>query len=414
MGAIPVWASGKQFLVCGVETTPGTFSAGPFATLIVDEFKPVDAPVWLDDKGWRGSPTTLYGRQEGVVKTSFSLKGSCFVDTLGYLLRNMYGDVTYTGGVNSGAPTTTTSNITAGQTTAFTVSSGTGISIGTVLAIGSGATLELITATTGTTGTSVVPAGPFVYAHASGATVQVVTGPFSSTFANLTSGTAQPNTLSLAHFLGPTATTMARVYTGACLSDISFTINPETSFVTFDAKGVCWPSQPDLSTPTPNPTSVAPIAAWRAVLGVGGVASGGTQIKYMGDCTVDVKRKLDVIFTGQNSQNPYVITRGELDCSGKLNFVAVPDESQFLNMLNNSQPQLQLLIDNGQAGVNHGLIQFDSQITAYKDFVPDTGKSVVGYTGGFDAIANTTNIGASGGYSPGKLTLLNNVSPQSY
>ena len=413
MPATVVYPSGRQFLMLGKETTPGTPVTGT-NTLVVEEFKPADKPVWLDDKGWRGSMAEVYGRQEGVIKTEFSMKGACFVDTLPFLLSNILGDITYTGGTNVGSSTTTTSNIAVGQTTAFTVTSATGISVGTVLAVGTGATLELITAATGTTGLNVVPAAGFVFAHSSGATVQPVTGPFSNAFSLLNTGSAQPSTLTLIHYLGPTATTSARAYPGACLSELNLTYNAETMLFTFDAKGSSWPSVPAAALPTPNPTAITPIASWRAILGIGGPASGGTLLKYVADGAINIKRQLDIVFTAQNQQVPYDIVRGTLGIAGKLNFVAVPDESQLLNMLNNSQPQLQVIVDNGQSGTAHGLIQFDAQQAAYMDFIPETGKAAVGYTGAFDAIANTTNAGVSAGYSPGKVTVLNNVSPQSY
>src|SRR5690348_5453636 len=102
-----VFPSGRQFLVGGKETVaPGTPATGSFFTLVVEEFKPRDVPVWLDDKGLRASMVELYGSQEGVIKTDFTMKGACFTDTLPYLLSNAMGDIAYTGGTNVGSPTT--------------------------------------------------------------------------------------------------------------------------------------------------------------------------------------------------------------------------------------------------------------------------------------------------------------------
>lgn len=407
-----VFPSGRQFLVLGKEASQGT-AATPTATLVVEEFKPADKPVWLDDKGWRGSMTDLYGRQEGVVKTDFTAKGACFVDTLPWLLSNIMGDIAYTGGTNVGSSTTTTGALTAGVTTVIPVTAATGIATGTVLAIDTAAALELVTVAS-VAGLNVTINAPVAKGHLSGVTVQPVTGPFSNTFSLLNTGSAQPSTHTMIHYLGPTATVAARAYAGVCLEELNLKWNAETMLFEFDIKGSCWPSLPAAALPTPNPTAITPVASWRALLGVGGPASGGTQIKYMSDGEMNLKRQLDVVYTAQGTQNPYVIVRGMLSVSGKLNFVAVPDESQLLNMLNNSQPQLQVLIDNGQASTAHGLFQMDCQQAAYKDFIPETGKAAVGYTGAFDAVANTTNAGISAGYSPAKVTVLNNVSPQSY
>lgn len=413
MAGPTVFPSGKQFLVLGKETTPGT-PVTPTATLVVEEFKPRDVPVWLDDKGWRSSMGELYGSQEGVIKTDFTMKGSCFPDTLPYLLANAMGDIAYSGGTNVGSSTTTSTTLTAGVTTTFTVASGTGITIGTVLAIDTAGLLELVTCITGTTGTTVVIAAPVAKSHSGTVTVQPVSGPFNNAFSLLNTASAQPSTLTLIHYLGPTATVAARAYSGACLSEVNLHWNAETMLFNFDAKGSAWPSAPAAALPTPNPTAITPVASWRAVLGIGGPASGGTLIKYCSDGEINIKRQLDVVYTAQGSQNPYAIVRGTLGVAGKLNFVAAPDESQYLNMLNNSQPQLQLLIDNGQPSTAHASFQVDCQLARYKDFVPETGKVAVGYSGSWDGIANTTNAGISAGYSPAKVTVLNNVSPQSY
>lgn len=407
-----VFPSGRQFLVLAKETTAGTPVAGT-ATLVVEEFKPQDKPNWLDDKGWRGSMGELYGRQAGVVKTDFTAKGACFVDTLPWLLSNIFGDNAYTGGTNTGSPTTTTGILTAGVTAVIPVTSATGIVGGTVLAIDTAGLLELVTVLS-VAALNVTITAPVAKGHASGVAVQPVTGPFSNAFSLLNTGSAQPSTLTFTHYLGPTASTQARSYSGACLSELNLKWNAETMLFEWDAKGSCWPSTAAAVLPTPNPTAITPVASWRTLLGIAGPASGGTQIKYCADGEVNIKRQLDVVFTGQGSQNPFVIVRGTLGVAGKLNFVAVPDEGQFLHMLNNDQPQLQLLIDNGLSSAAHGLFQIDCNQAAYKDFVPETGKAAVGYQGAFDAIDNTTNAGISLGYSPAKVTVLNNVAPQTY
>lgn len=412
MAATVVYPSGRQFVTLGREVTPGTPVAGT-ATMIVEEFKPADKPVWLDDKGWRGSMAEIYGRQEGVIKTEFSMKGACFLDTLPFLLSNIFGDISYTGGTTTGSPTTTTGILTAGTTAVIPVTSATGITTGVVLAIDTAGLLELVTVLS-VASLNVTITAPVTKTHASGVAVQPVTGPFSNAFSLLNTGSAQPSTMTLTHYLGPTATTQARAYPGACLSELNLTFNAETMLFTYDAKGNSWPSVPAAALPTPNPTAIAPIASWRALLGIGGPATGGTLLKYISDGAINIKRQLDVVFTAANQQVPYDIVRGTLGVAGKLNFVAVPDESQLLNMLNNTQPQLQLVLDNGQASTAHGIIQVDCQSAAYMDFIPETGKAAVGYAGGFDAIANTTNAGSSAGYSPAKVTVLNNVAPQSY
>ena len=409
---VNTFASAKQFVLVGKETQQGTAVAGT-ATIPVEKFDPEDKPVWLDDKALRGSMVESYGRQEGVIKTDFSMSGPVFGDTLGWLLGNLLGDVLYGGGTNVGSSTTTSTTLTAGTTTTFTVASGTGITVGTVLAIGTGPTLENVTCITGTSGTTVVIAAPPVFTHTGTTTVQPVSAAFTSAFSTLNSGQGQPTSHTFTHFQGPVATVGARVYPGACLSEVTLKWNAETQLLTYDAKGSSWPSAPASSTPTSAPSTVTPIPSWRGQLGIGGPATGGTLVKTVTDGEVSIKRALEPVWTTQNSQNPYVIQRGAVSVAGKLAFIAA-DETPYTTMINNTQPQLQLLIGNGAAGASLVQMQIDCQQAAYETAKPNFGKAAVAYDTTFAAVANTTNGGVSAGYSPVKVTLTNAVAAQTY
>jgi hypothetical protein len=167
------------------------------------------------------------------------------------------------------------------------------------------------------------------------------------------------------------------------------------------------------STPTASYTAVTPIASWRSLLGIAGPASGGTQVKTITDGEIAIKRKLLPLYTGQGSQNPYIIQRGSVGIDGKLNFIAA-DESPYLAMLANTQPQLQWLLDNGVVGVGQNRLTLDSQLAAYTATKYDAGKEAVMYQVDWSGIGNTTNAGGSGGYSPGKLTVINAVPGGTY
>ncbi|MFD2421673.1 phage tail tube protein [Amycolatopsis pigmentata] len=412
MPTATTFSSYKQFVGVAKETQQGQ-AVAPTATIPVEKFDPEDKPIWLDDKALRGSMVESYGRQQGVIKTDFSMSGPVFGDTLGWLLGNLLGDVAYTGGTNAGSSTTTSTTLVAGTTTTFTVASGTGITTGTVLAIGTGGTLELVTCITGTTGTTVVIASPVVYGHTGTTTVQPVTAPFVSAFSTLNSGAGQPTSHTFTHFQGPVATVGARTYAGACLSEVTLKWNAETQLLMFDAKGSAWPSAPAATTPTSAPSTVTPLASWRGQLGIGGPASGGTLVKTVTDGEIVLKRALEVAFTTQNVQTPYIIQRGAVSATGKLNFIAA-DETPYTTMLANTQPQFQFVIGNGAAGANLVQVQVDVQQAAYETAKPNFGKAAVAYDATFMAEANTTNAGVSGGYSPGKVTLTNAVAPQSY
>jgi len=330
------FTSAKQFVGVAKETFQGTPLASTF-TLLVEKFTPEDKPVWLDDHAMRGSMVDNYGRQQGVIKTDFSMSGPAFGDGLGFLLANILGDLTTTG----------------------------------------------------------------------------ASAPFTHAFSLLNSGQGQPISHTLSHYQGPVASVGTRQYPGSCLSDLTLKWNAESQLLTFDAKGMSWPSVIPGATPTSSPTTVAPVPSWRGSLGIGGPASGGTLIKTITEGEISIKRELEPVFTTQGVQTPYIIQRGAVSVGVKLKFVAA-DESPYLAMIGNTQPQLQFVLDNGIAGAGQITFQVDIQKAAYKSAKYEAGKAAVAYDIDADAIANTTNAGASGGFSPVKVTLTNAITSGTY
>lgn len=336
MPTATTFSSYKQFVGVAKETSQGT-PVPMTATIPIEKFDPEDKPVWLDDHALRGSMVKSYGRQQGVIKTDFSMSGPVFGDTLGWLLGNILGDLTTTG----------------------------------------------------------------------------ASAPFTHAFSTLNSAQGQPTSHTFTHFQGTPASFGARYYAGACLSEVTLKWNAETELLMYDAKGSAWPSAITAATPTSAPSTVTPIGSWRGQLGIGGPATGGTLIKTVTDGEIVIKRALEVVFTTQLAQVPYIIQRGEVEASGKLNFIAA-DESPYLAMINNTQPQFQLIVGNGVSGAGQVQMQVDCQNAAYATSKYDPGKAAVMYQVGWDAIANTTNAGTSGGYSPAKVTLTNAIAAGIY
>lgn len=239
--------------------------------------------------------------------------------------------------------------------------------------------------------------------------------PFSHAISLLNSGTAQPGTLTITDWQGPAATNFARQYTGSVVSELTLTGNAETELIMLEAKGVGWASNIAAAAPTAAPTTALPLAGWRAQIGIGGPASGGTLDLTIGEWELKISRKIKQIFTAQNSQNPYISQRGALSASMKLTFAAPGTETNsVLNFLNNSQPQLQILASNGGAGATLLTMQIDTQIGAFDTMKIERGNEAVGFTGTVKPMANTTNAGASGGYSPVKVTLQNALPAATY
>ena len=229
------------------------------------------------------------------------------------------------------------------------------------------------------------------------------TPPYSHALSLLNTGTAQPGTLTITDWQGLPATTLARQYAGSVLSELTISGSVENELVQIEGKGTGWASIIAAAAPTSAPTTALPMAAWRSTVNIGGSADA-----TIGDWEIKISRKIKPYFTAQNSQNPYVIQRGALSLIGKLTF-AVPatEANAYLAYINNTQPAITIAISNGGSGA--GLLSFSAQMSvcAFDSSKIDRGAEAVGYATTFVPVGNTTDVGASGGYSPCKITIQN-------
>jgi len=238
--------------------------------------------------------------------------------------------------------------------------------------------------------------------------------PFTHAFSLLNSGTGQPTTLTIVHQNLLSPTTGQRYYSGAALSELTLKGNADSEFVTVEGKGMCWPSAAVPTTAVaPSFTAVTPIPFWKFAVGLGGPASGGTQTKKVREWSMTITRALRVENTAQNSQNPFIIQRGMVGMAGSITFTVPSDETELNYLLNNTQPVFQLLGTQGAAAALTSL-QVDHQICAFDTEKLKLDEEAIGYDATYVAIANTTNAGASGGYSPGKITIQNAVALATY
>lgn len=99
----------KSVLGVGVEplATPGVYTA-PTVYIPVHTITPKDTVTQLIDKGWRGSSVDAYDVVAGMITGAVDFDGDVYLDTIGYLLCAMLGDITETG---SSAPYTHTFNL---------------------------------------------------------------------------------------------------------------------------------------------------------------------------------------------------------------------------------------------------------------------------------------------------------------
>lgn len=407
---ITTYTSNRQFLGIATEVTQGTAVTPATATIPFTKFDPEDKPVWLDDKALRGSMADLFSKTQGVIKTDFSLSGPVYGDSLPYLLANVFGDNSTAG--TAGAATTTTGTNSAGSTT-LTVTSGAGIANTNVINVGTGATAEIVKVSAGGGTATLTLTTPLRYTHIAAEAVSLASSPYTRVYSLLNSGNGQPVSHTFIHYQGPPASTNARVYAGACLAELNLKYNAESNLFEYDAKGSCYPSTIAGVLPVSSPSTVQPVAPWRGVLGIAGPASGGTKVVTITDGEFNFKRVIEPMFTVQGSQSPYFIQRGPLSVTGKMSFVAA-DETPYLNMIQNTQPQLQFVLDNGLGGASDIKVQVDLQKAAFTTAKYNPGKAAVRYDVTFEGVANATNVGGSGGLGPATVSVINAVDLTQY
>lgn len=359
--------------------------------------------VKLADQSWRGSMVETVGMQNGPQSAGIAIEGDAFPATIPYFLAGMLGDIAYTGGTTTGTPTTTTTTLTAGVTTTFTVASGTGITVGTVLALDTSTLLELVTCITGTTGTTVIISQPVAKTHSGTVAVQPVTAPFTDTIALLNSGSGQPTSYSITD----SDSLSTRIYASTRWSDLSLTYDA-SKLLTYSATGLSWATQNTTSAPVPSYDSLPPAPAWACAASYGGSSNATVQ-----SAELSFKRSgCECIFTLQNTQNPYEVHVGPITLDTKLTVVAA-DETFLTDYLANTSKVLTLDLTTGASAT---LIDIKVQMSAHniQSVKKSKGKSYIEFDTGGIAIGNTTDIGLSGGYSPCLVTCKNAAVPGSF
>ena len=230
------------------------------------------------------------------------------------------------------------------------------------------------------------------------------TAPFSHAISTKNSGDFQPGSKSITDFYG-IAGTNSRQFTGAQFSDLA---------LKFDATGMlewtgsCTAFASALVTkPTQSFTTIPPYASW-----VGTTNIGGSAITKLEIGEIDVKRPVSVIHSVDGTQAPYGIWVGPVSVTGKLTLVH-EDDSELIRYLTNTQPSLTIDFTTGAAAA---LTEVKAQMTICAYVVANIvrGKDYVQTDVTFTAIANSTDVGASGGYSPIKFTCQNAVAASVY
>jgi len=396
-----VFPESQEWVGIARELIAGT-GVSPVVSIPADKMEPDEKPVWLEDKGLRGQMTTEFGLIQGTESADFSLNGPVYIDTIGHLLFNIFGDYSATGSSPTHA-TTFTAPLALGATSG-TLTTSTGYAIGSICQIDTAPIAEVVVLT-GLAGANATWANnPCRFAHTGTPAVSIVAAPFTHTFALLNSGYGQPVTHTLTFHQGISATYFARQYAYFCASEIAFTANA-TGLFSHTTKGMSFLGAIPSVAPVNTFDTALAQAAWETKIGIGGPAAGGTLISDVEESGITLTRTAKPIWTAANQQAPFIIARNELNVGGSFKELA-QSEQPMLNMLNNVQPQIQIIISNGLTGASLLSATFNLQQAAY-DTAKLSSNGVIEYDVSFKAIANSTNVGGSAGLGPATVILQN-------
>jgi hypothetical protein len=225
--------------------------------------------------------------------------------------------------------------------------------------------------------------------------------PFTHAAAVLNSGTGQPPSYTLSDYY----TINTRQFAGLKFSELGLKFSGD-GLLTYSAKATSLASA-TTTKPTTSYTAVQPLAGW-----VGAVSIGGTASAFVVDGECTIKRPITVIHTADGTQAPYALWSGPVEASGKLTLV-MEDDTQLTNYLTNAKPSLDI---NYQSGAGAAAVQVKLHMSkaAFTNAEVGRGKDYIELSVDYDALANVTDVGTSGGYSPIKVTLQNAVASGTY
>ena len=442
LGGPNIYPGVLSWLGLARELTAGTPLA-PVVTHPLDQadFSPEDMPKFLKDQAIRGSMTNLFYETLGVESAQFSFGGPNFLDTHGYFFDNVFGDLSTTG-TGAANPATIASTPGVGAT-ACTLSAAppTSYTAGATIQIGTGSIAEVVVVGSTASGnivTFAVLAGgeayPLRFAHAALSTVQTVTSPYTHRFAALNSPLgyggaygAQPPThtfsditnivsvfTSASYGTAPVNTYGARQYASGVLKSLDFSGNAE-QLLNIKMTGDSWLSVAAGTAPVNTTPVTRPIPNWNSTVVIAGntVSSSGAYAG-IGNFSVSFKRQTQTYWIVAGTQTPFVIARGPLSMDGSIEWDPTNSETPLDLMLMNAQAPMSITVSNQTPTVipNSGTpftLTFTATTVANIKSKIMRNKDLISYTNSIEGVANSTDVGGSGGLGPGTLTLINNT-----
>lgn len=226
---------------------------------------------------------------------------------------------------------------------------------------------------------------------------ETITGsaPYSHAMSVLNTG--QPPTYTVTHFNGYNA----RAYAYSMFSSltVNFAADGLLSY-TADAMGF---ASATATTPTASFSTDPARAAYTGAISIGGSA---TTLVQSGSLTI--ARSVNPVPAINNSASPQSLFGGAVTVSGNLVLI-YQDDSQVTPYLSGTQQALDLSWASG-AGAATRTLTLHTTAGLYTDEDLDYGEDYLKLNITLSGVANTTDAGASGGYSGIKATVVNNTS----
>jgi len=215
------------------------------------------------------------------------------------------------------------------------------------------------------------------------------------------SGDAQPKALTITDFYSANT----RYYPGTQITDFGLTFNAD-GMLEYTVKAMGFPSS-TTTAPAPSFSTVLPTQVW-----TGTVTIGGSTVGYTRTGTLDLSRKAEAIWGVSNTQSPYQVFVGALTAKGKVTFV-MQDDAELTRYITNTQPALTFNFSTG-TGATATQVQFTLSKGAYVTGAIERNADYVEVTVDIEGLGNTTDVGATSGYSPVKFTLQNAYTSGTY
>lgn len=225
--------------------------------------------------------------------------------------------------------------------------------------------------------------------------------PFSHTFAVKNSTDGQPTSMTFTDF----DAINARQYAGWLCSELAFKFAGD-GLMQYTAKGVSL-SSITAATPTSSFSTINPAAGWAIT---SSIAAATVSTVVSGEVTI--KRPVNAINTADGTQAPKSIFAGPVTVDGKATFL-MEDDSRLTDFLASTQQIVDFTFNNG-AGATATQVKLHMTKAVITVGTINRGKDEVEIDCSFTGLANTTDAGASGGFSPIKVTLLNAKTGSTY